>query len=184
MAAVTGDEPDLEGDVGVHGPSSRVQAAAAFYAPTDFLQIDEHVPGCLPSDNPPVWRPCASSPQSAVSLLLGCPIRSCPDVVAAANPIGYVDTDDPPLLLLHGQQDAGVPWQQSLVLFQAVQKASGRAQLVLLPHGEHGQANEFLTDPTINAGAQLQSTTEGQQQPRDVQLTPDFFIGFFDRYLR
>jgi acetyl esterase/lipase len=184
MAAVTGDEPDLEGDVGVHGPSSRVQAAAAFYTPTDFLQIDEHLPGCLPSDNPTSWGPCASSPRSALSLLLGCPIQSCPDAVAAANPIGYVGTDDPPLLLLHGQRDTAVPWQQSLVLFQAVQQASGRAQLVLLPHGEHGQANEFLTDPSVNAGAQLLSTAEGRQQPRDVHLTPDFFIGFFDRYLR
>lgn len=184
MAAVTGDEPDLEGDVGVHGPSSRVQAAAAFYAPTDFLQIDEHLPGCLPSDNSTAWGPCAASPLSALSLLLGRPIRSCPDVVAAANPIGYVDADDPPLLLLHGQQDAGVPWQQSLVLFQAVQNVSGRAELVVLPHGEHGQAREYLTDPTVNAGAQLQSTAEGQQQPRDVRLTPDFFIGFFDNYLR
>src|SRR3712207_3534172 len=43
MAAVTGDVPTLDGDVGVQGPSSRVQAAAPFYPPTDFLQMDPHM---------------------------------------------------------------------------------------------------------------------------------------------
>jgi dipeptidyl aminopeptidase/acylaminoacyl peptidase len=91
--------------------------------------------------------------------------------------------EDPPLLLLHGEKDTVVPWQQSLLLFDAVRRASGRADLVVLPNGEHGQAAEFLTEPTVNAGARVQSTTEGEQ-PRGVTLTPDYFIAFFDRYLR
>jgi acetyl esterase/lipase len=37
MAGLTGDDPSLEGDVGIRGPSSRVQAAVPFYPPTDFL---------------------------------------------------------------------------------------------------------------------------------------------------
>ncbi len=183
MAAVTGGIPGLEGDVGVHGPSSRVQAAAAFYPPTDFLQIDSYIPGCRPADPHLIASHCMADPGSPTSLLLGCPIQSCPEVVAAANPINYVDKNDPPLLLLHGQEDSVVPWQQSVLLFDAVQRASGRADLIVLPHGQHGQSEQFLTDPAVNAGAQLQSTTGGKQ-PRDVQLTQDYFIAFFDRYLR
>jgi len=40
MAAVTGDAPEMEGTVGTTGGSSRVQAAIAFYPPTDFLTMD------------------------------------------------------------------------------------------------------------------------------------------------
>jgi acetyl esterase/lipase len=182
MAAVTGNESGLEGDVGVRGPSSGVQAAAAFYAPSDFLQIDQYLPGCRPFDPPTLVGICEGSTGSPVALLLGCLPQSCPDAVAAANPITYVDREDPPLLLLHGQQDVAIPWQQSLLLLQAVQRASGQADLVLLPRGEHGQAYEFLVDPAVNAGAQVQSTAEGQQ-PHDVHLTPDYLVAFFDRYL-
>jgi acetyl esterase/lipase len=40
MAAVTGDAPEMEGNVGVTGVSSKVQAAVAFYPPTNFLTMD------------------------------------------------------------------------------------------------------------------------------------------------
>ena len=40
MAALTGDAPELEGSVGTTGVSSAVQAAVAFYPPTDFLSMD------------------------------------------------------------------------------------------------------------------------------------------------
>jgi acetyl esterase/lipase len=185
MAAVTGNEPEFERDLGMHGPSSRVQAAAAFYAPTDFLRVDQYLPGCRPSDPPSFVSACAGSTGSAFALLLGCRLQSCPDAVAAANPITYVDSDDAPLLLLHGQQDALVPWQQSLLLFQAVQRAAGRADLVLLPRGGHNQAFEFLADPALNADARVRSTAAGQEQPpRGVHLTSDYLVAFFDRYLR
>ena len=35
MAAMTGDVPELEGAVGTTGLSSKVQAAVAFYPPTN-----------------------------------------------------------------------------------------------------------------------------------------------------
>ena len=41
MAALTGDVPELEGRVGTLGVPSRVQAAVAFYPPTNFLLMDE-----------------------------------------------------------------------------------------------------------------------------------------------
>src|SRR5204863_3150606 len=40
MAAVTGDVPELEGNLGTTGVSSAVQAAIAYYPPTDFQQMD------------------------------------------------------------------------------------------------------------------------------------------------
>lgn len=179
MAAVTGDVPALEGDIGVSGASSRVQAAAAFYPPTNFLNADKY----LPIPCPPGSATCAAADQY-YSALLGCPIQTCPARVAAADPISYVSANDPPLLLLHGQQDALVPWQDSLLLFQAVQHAGGRAQLVLLPQGQHGQAMQFLNDSGVNAGAEVQATDGGHETPaHPIALTPQYLVGFFDRYL-
>jgi acetyl esterase/lipase len=180
MAAVTGDVPSLEGDVGASGASSRVRAAAAFYPPTDFLSADKY----LPIPCPPGSGTCATADQY-FSALLGCPIQSCPARVAAADPMTYVSPNDPPLLLLHGQQDSLVPWQDSLLLFQAIQHAGGRAQLVLVPRGQHGQAMEFLNDSDVNSGAQVQATDRGHETPaHPVALTPQYLVGFFDRYLR
>ena len=49
MAAVTGHRPELEGTIGTPGISSAVQAAVAFYPPTDFLSmggaLQPHVAG-------------------------------------------------------------------------------------------------------------------------------------------
>jgi acetyl esterase/lipase len=186
MAAVTGDDPALDGDVGVRGPSSRVQAAAVFYAPTDFAQLDRDMLGnCVPFNQQFGLSGCASDPHSPFSQLLGCPVQTCPDRAAAADPIRYVSRNDPPMLLVHGQQDVAVPWQQSLLLYQAVQRVSGNATLVLVPHGQHGQAFAFLTDPAVDADAQAQTTDNGTQQPAaPVQLSVAYLLSFFDRYLR
>jgi acetyl esterase/lipase len=185
MAAVTGGNSALEGDVGVRGPSSRVQAAAVFYAPTDFEQLDrDMLDDCVPFDELSGLTGCASDPHSSYSLLLGCPLKTCPDRAAAADPISYVSRNAPPILLVHGQQDIDVPWQQSLLLYQAIQRASGRATLVLVPQGQHDQAFAFLADPSVGAGAQAETTDQGREQPpAPVQLSPAYLFAFFDRYL-
>jgi acetyl esterase/lipase len=186
MAAVTGDVPALEGNVGVRGPSSRVQAAVPIYPPTDFLQMDRYMlQNCVPFNQIFGLTNCHSDPNSPESRLLGCPIQTCPDAVARANPITYVSRHDPPLLILHGQQDLLVPWQQSVLLYQAVRAACGAATLVLLPRGQHGQFKEFLTDPAVNADARAQKTRNcHQSNSHPVRLSWTYVIGFFDRNLR
>jgi acetyl esterase/lipase len=69
MAGVTGDVRDLEGDIGVRGPSSRVQAVLPFYPPTDFLQMDAHMlQGCLPFNATFGLTDCHADPRSPESL--------------------------------------------------------------------------------------------------------------------
>ncbi|MGK5683454.1 alpha/beta hydrolase fold domain-containing protein [Actinoplanes sp. URMC 104] len=185
MAAVTGDVPELEGNVGVRGPSSRVQAAVPIYPPTDFLRMDEHMLGdCVPFNQAFGLTGCHADPRSPESLLLGCPIESCPDAVARANPVDYVSRTDPPLLIVHGQRDILVPWQQSTLLYEAVRAACGRATLVLLPRGEHGQWNEFFTDPAVSAGARGRSTRDCRERPaRPVELSWAYVVRFFEKSL-
>ncbi|MGI5290208.1 hypothetical protein ACQEVF_43655 [Nonomuraea polychroma] len=111
MAALTGGVPELEGEVGVTGPSSRVRAAVDFYGPTDFLQMDAHMPpGAREEFNALLGlSDCHDDPLSPESLLIGDPIRDCRETVALANPVTHVTTGMPPLLILHGQDDRLVP---------------------------------------------------------------------------
>lgn len=46
-----------------------------------------------------------------------------PEIVAKANPINYVDQDDPPFLLFHGSRDMAVSPSQTLLLHNALREA-------------------------------------------------------------
>ncbi|MBM2614718.1 alpha/beta hydrolase [Actinoplanes sp. LDG1-06] len=153
-----------------------VRAAVAFYPPTDFLRMDETmVDACRSFNEAFGLADCHADPRSPESRLLGRPIRERPDLVAEASPMSYVSARTPPLLILHGQLDTLVPWQQGQLLYDAAPDAT----LVLLPNGSHGPWNHFLTDPATMAGAHELST--GGDRP--VTLSWDYVIRFLDRNL-
>jgi acetyl esterase/lipase len=110
--------------------SSKVKVVVDFYGPTDLLKIEEQKLPCIPLDG--------NSPNMPPSLLMGCPIQQCKDKTATANPITYVTKDDPPFLILHGMLDCLVPWKQSVILQEALERTGVDSRLILLPSGEHG----------------------------------------------
>lgn len=69
---------------------------------------------------------------------MGCAIRTCPSLVAQANPIGYVDRDDPPMLLVHGRADNVVPHGQSVLLYNALIAACRNARFISVQGANHG----------------------------------------------
>ncbi|MBN1674029.1 MAG: alpha/beta hydrolase [Kiritimatiellae bacterium] len=114
---------ELEGKVGGHfEQSSRVQAVCDMWGPTDFLQMGG-------------GHNRAKSPESQ---LIGGPIQEHKEKVAVANPISYVDENDPPFLLLHGDRDRAVPLSQSQLLHAALCKAGVASELKVLQGAEHG----------------------------------------------
>jgi acetyl esterase/lipase len=60
--------------------------------------------------------------------------------LAAASPVTYIDAGDPPFLILHGNQDAVVPLEQSQSLLQKLQAAGIQSQLVVVQGAGHGFA--------------------------------------------
>ncbi len=128
MLGVTGDVGDL--DVGEHlDVSSRVQAVLDYFGPTDFLQMDAHrLPHGMVHD----------APDSPESQLVGGPIQEHPDRVARANPVAYVTADDPPFLIVHGDQDPLVPHHQSVLLAEALKRASVPVTFYTVEGGGHG----------------------------------------------
>ena len=122
------ESADIEGKVGQYTSfSSSVDAVVDWFGPTDFLMMDSC--GSSMAHNP------ANSPESS---LVGGAIQENKDKVALANPVTYVDKNDPPFLILHGDKDPLVPYCQSELLFNALQKNGVRSELVIVPGGKHG----------------------------------------------
>jgi len=70
--------------------------------------------------------------------LLGGPLQENADKAAAADPITYITEDDPPFLIVHGNKDRLVPWQQSELLNAALSKANVTCELIIVDGGGHG----------------------------------------------
>lgn len=126
LAGTSGDVPELEGSVGVQGVSSRVQAVADWYGPTDFnalpLAFNEDIPNPMTDS---FWLRHKDHPwygiTYAVTLLLGGAVWKHQDLVYLANPLSWVDPTDPPFLVYHGTPDNVVPVSQSDMLVSALQ---------------------------------------------------------------
>jgi acetyl esterase/lipase len=56
-----------------------------------------------------------------------------------ASPITYVTTDDPPTLLMHGDEDVVVPLEQSELMERALRAAGVKVRLIKVSGGKHGQ---------------------------------------------
>ena len=103
LVGVTNKIPELEGTVGAHlDQSSNVQAIVAYFGATNLLSIlDQSTPRGLGVRIP------------ALQLLLGGQPEEEPELAKLASPVFHVDRSDPPLVLLHGDQDSQMPINQS-----------------------------------------------------------------------
>jgi acetyl esterase/lipase len=140
MLGTSAGVPQLE-DLALGNPSqpSTVQAVVAWFAPTDFLQMDAQLAESGMAPPPGMRHNEANSPES---LMLGAPITQVPELVKAANPETYISPKAPPFFLQHGSKDATVPAQQSVVFAQKLRRAIGEDQVLLeiLADAEHADA--------------------------------------------
>lgn len=103
LAGVTNGNLELEGEIGGHrAESSGVQAIVAYFGASNFLTIlKQSTPYGLGVRVP------------ALQLLLGGQPEDNPELAKLASPAFHVDRSDPPLLMLHGDQDPQMPINQS-----------------------------------------------------------------------
>lgn len=127
LLGTSGGVAELEGQGGWPDRSSRLQAVCNYFGPTDFLKMD--AAGS---------RMRHDAPGSPEAQLLGAPIREVPEKVARANPITYVTADAPPFLIVHGDRDPVVPFNQSELLLAALRGAGVEATLHRVEGGGHG----------------------------------------------
>jgi acetyl esterase/lipase len=164
FAATTSDIMELDGETGVEGTSSAVQVAVPFFPPTDFLSMDAFAAA---NNLPMGFAYPHDSPTSPEGFLIECPgevfpaillsIQDCPTETEEADPTSYIDGAEIPVWLLHGLADPLLPYNQSLLVYEATTGEGNEARFTLVPTAGHSvndiiDADEATTRATNRGG--------------------------------
>lgn len=138
LVGVTNGHAELEGDVGANrSRPSDVHAIVSFYGASNLETIlKQSTPFGLGVRIP------------ALQLLLRGQPEEKPALARLASPVAHVDAGDPPLLLLHGDQDPQMPVAQSIEFVGAYERAGLQARLVPLHGSVHG-GKEFFAEKRL-----------------------------------
>ena len=130
LVGVSNGHAELEGDLGNdRRQSSAVQGIISFYGGANLTSIlKQSTPHGLRVRGP------------ALELLLGGQPEAVPALARLASPVFHVDKNDPPLLLLHGDQDPQMPANQALELCGAYEKVKAPVRLEIVHGAAHGGA--------------------------------------------
>ena len=129
---------ELEGKSNDVKASSSVQAVVDWFGPTDFLKMDK-AGSSMKHD----------APDSPESKLIGGALQENKDAAARANPIAYVGRGEapPPFLIMHGERDRTVPFNQSELLSDALQAIHADVTFRPVPGAGHGFGGEENVAP-------------------------------------
>ena len=109
--------------------SSSVQAACPWYPPTDFRGF--------PYDSA---EQCAAAPES---LLLGKNVMRHAGEALKCCPVSFVTPEAPPFLIIHGKDDHTVPFTQSELLYEKLEKAGCDVTLLAIEGADHADLHFF-----------------------------------------
>jgi len=124
LLGTSGDVPVLEGKLGLHSVSSRVQAVVDWYGPTDFASIGN-------------GESLTDHARGMLERFFGGPMSQRKEAAYAASPVSYVSSDDPPFLLMHGDKDTLVPVSQSQQLNSLLMAAGVKTDLIIVQGAGH-----------------------------------------------
>ncbi len=145
LVGVSNGEKALEGTEGDDlDRSSSVQAVVSYFGATDLTTIlAQSTPAGLKVREPALQRLLGASPDQV------------PELAKLASPIFHVDRNDPPILLLHGDQDTQMPLNQVYELQWAYEQVGRHAEVMIL-HGVDHVAEPFFTgEPVARVAAFL-----------------------------
>lgn len=122
LAGLADETAGLEGSGGWPGVSSRVAAVASLKGVSDFT----------------VGHNAFQDGQGIAPLrFLGGTMEQKPEAYRRASPLNWLSADDPPMILLHGDADTTVPYDQSVKLKKAYDKLGLHAELVPIEGATH-----------------------------------------------
>lgn len=117
---------DLEGTVGMFvNESSTVNAACDWSGPVDLTAMDcgDHM---------------QMGDRSPEDILLNSKLSEEPDKYRSLSAVTYVDKNDPPLIIFHGEKDNVVPCCQGKQFFERLKAAGVKTAATFEPEGGHG----------------------------------------------
>jgi acetyl esterase/lipase len=122
LAGTAAEDAGLEGNGGWPGVSSRVQAVSSWSGATDFtvgeMEFGHHT-------------------GRAVVKLFGGTFEQKASEYRRASPITYVSADDPPLLIVQGQNDDVVPYGQAFRMRQSYEAMGLTVELISVQNAGH-----------------------------------------------
>ena len=133
LVGVSNGHLELEGKVGEHADqSSDVQAIVSFYGMSNLTTLlSQSTPHGLKVRIP------------ALQLLLEGQPDEKPELARLASPVFHVDDRDPPLLLIHGDQDPQAPINQSHELQGRYEAVRRPCAFHVVHGGKHGGSEFF-----------------------------------------
>jgi acetyl esterase/lipase len=139
LVGTTNGQADLEGTLGDHDKeSSAVQAIVSYFGASNLTTIlAQSTPFGLGVREP------------ALKSLLGGLPKDADAAARLASPVFHVDASDPPLLLLHGDQDPQMPINQSHELQGRYQQAGLEAEFIVVHGAGHG-GEAFYTPQNLD----------------------------------
>ena len=145
--ATDDDKPDIDSKDPVDRVSSRVQAVACFYPPSDFLhwgnvEVDPRNKSLL--DKADVysafefkeWDP------GHKNFILVTDQSKIVATYKEISPIYQISSDDPPILIAHGNADVVVPISQSEKFIERLKQLNINCDLMVKKGGGHGGWND------------------------------------------
>ena len=141
MQGLAGGPGDPNAKDPVDRESSRVQAVACFYPPTDFLNYGK--PGEVALGNGILKDfkapfDFAEVDPATRSFVLITDEKKRQEIGRQISPVTHASGDDPPTLIIHGDADKLVPIQQAQILIEKLKAAGVEAQLTTKPGAAHG----------------------------------------------
>jgi acetyl esterase/lipase len=164
MVGLSDDKIDTSSKDPVDRVSSRVQAVAVFFPPTDFLNWGQQnanlskakagltLAGVVSAFDFKEWNDTTKTYKVISDTL------KILQIVKQTSPIYSVSADDPPVLIIHGDTDRTVPLQQSEMLIKKLKEANVQNELVIKKGGGHGWTN--------------------------IEIEEQNFVNWFDKYLK
>lgn len=126
MVGMTGDDGNADSPDVVERVSCRTQAIVAWFPPVDMVNwgaTDGYK--MIEMVRPKLFQEMFGT------------ITDLPAQLKSVSPIYFTTPDDPPLLLIHGDQDKTVPVQQSEILKVKYEETGLAVKLIVQPGGGH-----------------------------------------------
>ena len=130
MLGMLGDDGDPNAADPIDRQPSRIQAVAAFFPPTDFMNYGQ--PGVIDLGTGIL------KPFRRAFFKYDEPLAGEEKIGPKISPVTYVTKDDPPVLLIHGDKDQLVPFQQSEWFQSKMQAVNVPCKLLVKPDAGHG----------------------------------------------
>jgi pimeloyl-ACP methyl ester carboxylesterase len=144
MQGMAGDLGDPKAKDPVDRTSSRVQAVACFFPPTDFLNYGKPGENAIGRGTLANFKAAFDFHEFDNKVHAFVPITDeakIEQIGRAISPITHVSADDPPTLIIHGDADKLVPIQQAESIAAKLKEAGVEAKVVPKPGAVHGWPN-------------------------------------------